>query len=103
MSSKQKRLKDRQLLLEMWDAIEPAKNEEIARKAIDVAHQYLIVAENQANHISALEKRNSRMQGHWIDTGSGQECSVCGEFQPGYDNHRYYCQNCGAKMIKINE
>ena len=36
--------------------------------------------------------------GHWIDTGSGQECSVCGEIQYGHDSGRYYCQNCGAKM-----
>ena len=36
--------------------------------------------------------------GHWIDTGSGQECSVCGEIQYGYDSGRRYCPNCGAKM-----
>ena len=36
--------------------------------------------------------------GHWIDTGSGQECSVCHEIQYGYDNYRYYCPFCGAKM-----
>lgn len=36
--------------------------------------------------------------GHWIDTGSGQECSVCGEIQYGYDSYRNYCANCGAKM-----
>ncbi len=36
--------------------------------------------------------------GHWIDTGSGQECSKCHEIQYGYDNHRFYCANCGAKM-----
>ena len=35
---------------------------------------------------------------HWIDTGSGQECSECHEIQYGYDNHRFYCGNCGAKM-----
>ena len=38
--------------------------------------------------------------GYWIDTGSGQECSECREVQYGYDNHRFYCQNCGAKMIE---
>ena len=38
------------------------------------------------------------VHGHWADTGSGQECSVCGEIQYGYDSGRYYCQNCGAKM-----
>lgn len=36
--------------------------------------------------------------GRWIDTGSGQECSVCREIQYGYDNGRHYCPNCGARM-----
>ena len=36
--------------------------------------------------------------GHWVDTGSGQECSECHEIQYGYDNYRFYCPNCGAKM-----
>ena len=39
---------------------------------------------------------------HWIDTGSGQECSSCKEIQYGYDNGRRYCQNCGAKMMEGN-
>ena len=39
-----------------------------------------------------------RPTGHWIDMGSGQECSECGEIQYGYDNFRYFCANCGAKM-----
>ncbi len=36
----------------------------------------------------------------WIDTGSGQECSLCGEIQYGYDSHRYRCACCGARMDK---
>lgn len=36
--------------------------------------------------------------GEWIDTGSGQECSECGEIQYGYDNGRHFCANCGADM-----
>lgn len=36
--------------------------------------------------------------GYWRDTGSGQECSECGEIQYGYDSFRKYCANCGAKM-----
>lgn len=39
-----------------------------------------------------------RKRGEWIDTGSGQECSVCGEIQYGYDTGRHYCANCGADM-----
>lgn len=34
--------------------------------------------------------------GRWIDTGSGQECSECGEIQYGYDSFRKYCANCGS-------
>ena len=36
--------------------------------------------------------------GRWIDTGSGQECSICKENQYGYDTGRHFCPNCGAKM-----
>lgn len=36
--------------------------------------------------------------GHWIDTGSGQECSECHEIQYGYDSNRKYCANCGVRM-----
>ena len=36
--------------------------------------------------------------GRWIDTGSGQECSICKEIQYGYDSGRYYCPNCGTVM-----
>lgn len=39
--------------------------------------------------------------GKWIDTGSGQECSVCGEIQYGYDTGRHYCPYCGCKMDGI--
>ena len=36
--------------------------------------------------------------GHWINTGSGQECSECHEIQYGYDSNRKYCANCGIKI-----
>lgn len=38
-----------------------------------------------------------RNVGEWIDTGSGEECSVCNEIQYGYDNYRNYCANCGSR------
>lgn len=41
--------------------------------------------------------------GHWIDTGSSQECSECGEMQYGYDNFRFYCANCGCRIIGGSE
>jgi len=40
---------------------------------------------------------DKKKTGHWIDTGSGQECSECGEIQHGYDNFRFYCAKCGSK------
>lgn len=43
-----------------------------------------------------LSTQPERLKGHWIDTGSGQECSECGEVQYGYDNFRYYCAKCGS-------
>lgn len=51
--SKQNRLKERQELLDMWNAIEPARNEDIARRAIDKAQEYLDIAERQAEYIIA--------------------------------------------------
>ena len=41
--------------------------------------------------------------GHWINTGSGEECSVCREIQYGYDSFRNYCAYCGAKMDEVSE
>ena len=41
--------------------------------------------------------------GHWLDTGSGQKCSRCGEIQYGYDSFRRFCASCGAKMIEPQE
>lgn len=41
--------------------------------------------------------------GHWVDTGSGQECSECHEIQYGYDSNRKYCANCGFRMVEPQE
>lgn len=38
------------------------------------------------------------VHGEWIDTGSGEECSVCHEIQYGYDSGRRFCASCGAIM-----
>lgn len=45
-----------------------------------------------------VRKYEKPKTGHWVDTGSGQECSECHEIQYGYDNFRYFCPNCGADM-----
>ena len=36
--------------------------------------------------------------GRWVNHGSFEVCSVCGEEQYGHDNGRYYCPNCGSCM-----
>ena len=48
--------------------------------------------------IEILPSIEPRKKGKWIDIGSGQECSVCGEIQYGYDNYRHFCANCGADI-----
>ena len=47
--------------------------------------------------------QSERKKGHWIDTGSGQECSECGEIQYGYDSYRNYCAYCGASMKEVDD
>ena len=47
--------------------------------------------------IPAADVREN-VHGHWIDTGSGEECSVCHEIQYGYDSERRFCASCGAIM-----
>ena len=60
MSQTEKRMKDRQELAELLSAVEPAKNEDIARRAIEIACYWLNKADNQAKHIIDLEERNKR-------------------------------------------
>lgn len=47
--------------------------------------------------IPAADVREN-VHGEWIDTGSGEECSVCHEIQYGYDSGRRFCASCGAIM-----
>ena len=53
--------------------------------------------------IKALKQGDMPKTGYWIDTGSGQECSKCGEIQYGYDSYRYFCANCGCRMVETQE
>ena len=48
--------------------------------------------------IEALEQEPKK--GRWIDTGSGQMCSRCGEIQYGYDSFRRFCASCGIRMVE---
>lgn len=79
----------------------------VSRQAVDnLAWEYLTKAtdENIAFYEHFLDLPSVTPQkpktGHWIDTGSGQKCSECGEIQYGYDNFRHFCANCGTKMDK---
>jgi len=58
---------------------------------------HLYVSLEDINSAPTIEAEPVR-HGRWIDTGSGQECSICCEIQYGYDSQRHYCANCGAKM-----
>lgn len=53
------------------------------------------IKESLNEAIKVLEKQK---EGHWIYTGSGQECSICHEIQYGRDSYWNYCSFCGAKM-----
>lgn len=81
------RLIDADALLELWDSMTPR-----ARTEFD--QDIMLFPQVDAEPVR---------HGQWIDTGSGQECSVCGEIQYGYDNYRYYCSYCGAKMDGADE
>lgn len=66
----------------------------------------LLLTVNKAicNKLKQLPSVNPQPKtGYWIDTGSGQMCSRCGEIQYGYDSFRRFCPNCGAKMIEPQE
>lgn len=111
MSEAEKRRKDRQELHELLREIEPAKNEDIARRAISIADYWLIKAENQAKHIKDLEARNSKQptiepkRGRWIRRPyDGIYCTECGKGwsymlgAPGDIENYHYCPNCGKRM-----
>lgn len=123
MSEAEKRRKDRQELEELMKAIEPAKNEDIARRAISIADYWLIKAENQAKHIQDLEARNSkqptiepeRKRGRWLEKKvvhaindgcitewQSCKCSECGRYDTRpymyYFDEPNFCSYCGAEM-----
>jgi len=76
----------------------------ISRAAvIGLVEQYSYIIENRYSAFITKIKHLPSVTpqpkvGKWIDTGSGQECSECGEIQYGYDSFRKYCPNCGADM-----
>lgn len=71
-----------------------ADNDRVAKVCYEIVIEAL-------EHLPVVQPE--RMMGEWRDTGSGQVCSECGEFQPGYDNFRFYCSYCGARMDKRKE
>ena len=83
MSEAEKRRKDREELHELLRAIEPAKNEDIARRAIELADYYLIKADNQAKQIRNLEARYARAtpcdmcRFNPPSSGDGKPCTLC--------------------------
>ena len=61
MSEKAKRAKHREELLELQSMIEPARNDEVARRAIEIAWRYLEKAENQSIMLANIQ-RNQRVE-----------------------------------------
>ena len=56
MSEKQKRDKDRERINELLGMIEPARNEHIAREALEIAAKWLGKAERQAKTLVELQR-----------------------------------------------
>lgn len=83
MSEAEKRRKDREGLHELLKAIEPARNENIARQAIDIAWYWLNKAESQAMQIKNLEARYARAtpcdmcRFNPPSSGDGKPCTLC--------------------------
>lgn len=101
MSQKEARNFDRKRIAELILAIEPAKNEHIAREAVDIASKWLIKAENQAAQIENLEKRAQRTRGEWIPQGWNDtycKCSCCDAVYVTAEIPYSFCPNCGADM-----
>lgn len=86
MSEAEKRRKDRHELEELMKAIEPAKNEGIARRAIEIACYWLNKAENQAKHINDIEARYDKTT----------PCDVC-KYNPPSASRGKPCTMCPAE------
>lgn len=101
MSERKTREFDRERLNELCRAIEPAKNEHIAREAVTIAIRWLAKAENQAMQIRNLEDCMQRTRGTWIGGELGR-CSICGHEGNASDIWNgckvMFCPNCGAHI-----
>lgn len=60
---------------------------------------YRYVSIEDINSAPTIEAEPVR-RGRWINHGSYVTCSECNEEQYGIDTGRFYCQNCGARMVK---
>ena len=61
MRNKTMRERDRKELADLAEQIQPQPNEEIARRAIQIAQRWLNKAERQTKQIRQLEERNEHM------------------------------------------
>lgn len=86
MSQSEKRKKDREELEELMKAIEPAKNEDIARRAVGIAWYWLNKAESQATQIQSLEARYDKTT----------PCDVC-KYDPPSCSKGKPCTMCPAE------
>ena len=88
----------REIMVTEWECVDRQDTPKCDRdcRHCDLVMDTELVREAYRMATKALDQQQKT--GHWIDTGSGQECSECGEIQYGYDNFRCFCANCGAKM-----
>lgn len=101
MSEKEAREFDRKRLVELYNTIDPSRNEHIAREAVTIANKWLTKAENQAVQIKNLENRAQRMRGKWIPQGWNDtycKCSCCDAVYVTAEIPYSFCPNCGADM-----
>lgn len=105
MSSKSAREKDYEELEKLMHQIEPAKNEEIARQAVNIAHRWLMKADNQAKQLNALQNQLASMrQEKWYEQDAKnilcKDCAYVRIHGDSYRTHMYYCTqtDCDTKL-----
>lgn len=106
MSEKAKRAKHREELLELQSMVEPARNDEIARRAIEIAWRYLEKAENQAKMLEIYAARQL-VEGKENELPSAQPetCKGCRHFGKWGDEVEYGYPSpctCCKRRVKDN-
>lgn len=87
MSEKQKRDKDRERINELLGMLEPARNEHIAREALEIAAKWLGKAERQAKTLVELQNVRPVRCKDCKYGDQGRTLVVCGIYLEGHPKH----------------